>query len=307
MEHAEALERIEIAAAEPEGLERLMAGDTADAAAVAGHLAGCPSCTGELARVRRTAAIARSVVRSQPDPALRERTLAYVKAAGRERGVGVQTADLPARQVEPAVVLAAPGAALTDARGTASPAAASITAPPSIDAERARRRGSRLRWAAAVAAAIVITAGAGFAAVQTVRTNADAEIAARTQEVAILQVTTQATLRLQAQPDVRRIVLAAAPGRPEATGTLLFSPSSGELVAVAEGLVPEGAGQEYGCWVQVDGNRVRIGRMYWAGDLWTWAGPVDGLADIPSGATFGVSPGPVGGGTDSVPVLTGGL
>ena len=28
MEHAEALERIEIAATEPEGLERLMAGDT---------------------------------------------------------------------------------------------------------------------------------------------------------------------------------------------------------------------------------------------------------------------------------------
>ena len=48
MEHAEALERIEIAAAEPDGLERLMAGDTPDAAAVAGHLAGCPSCASEL-------------------------------------------------------------------------------------------------------------------------------------------------------------------------------------------------------------------------------------------------------------------
>ena len=32
MEHAEALERIEIAAVEPEGLDRLMAGDTPDAA-----------------------------------------------------------------------------------------------------------------------------------------------------------------------------------------------------------------------------------------------------------------------------------
>ena len=88
MEHDEALERIEIAAAEPEGLERLMAGDTADAAAVAGHLAGCASCTAELARIRRTAAVARDVVRTQADPELRARTLAFVRAEGVPRGAG---------------------------------------------------------------------------------------------------------------------------------------------------------------------------------------------------------------------------
>ena len=76
MEHADALERMEIAAAEPEGLDRLMAGDTAEAAAVAGHLAGCPACTAELAHIRRTAAIAREVISTAPDPALRARTLA---------------------------------------------------------------------------------------------------------------------------------------------------------------------------------------------------------------------------------------
>ena len=70
MEHADALERIEIAAAEPRGLERLMAGDTPEAAAVAGHLAGCPACVEELARIRRTADVARDVIRAQPDPAL---------------------------------------------------------------------------------------------------------------------------------------------------------------------------------------------------------------------------------------------
>ena len=85
MEHAEALERIEIAAAEPEGLDRLMAGDTPDAAAVAGHLAGCPSCAEELVRIRRTAAVARDVISAEPDPALRERTLAFVRAVGRDR------------------------------------------------------------------------------------------------------------------------------------------------------------------------------------------------------------------------------
>ena len=64
---------------------------------------------------------------------------------------------------------------------------------------------------------------------------------------------------------------------------------------------------EYGCWIEVDGTRTRIGKMYWAGDLWAWAGPVDGLADVPEGATFGVSLGPVGGGGDATPVLTGEL
>ena len=44
------------------GLDRLMAGDTAEAAAVAGHLAGCAACTAELARIRRTAAMAREVI-----------------------------------------------------------------------------------------------------------------------------------------------------------------------------------------------------------------------------------------------------
>ena len=97
------------------------------------------------------------------------------------------------------------------------------------------------------------------------------------------------------------------PTAASAAGTLLFSPSTGELVAVASDLEPEPDGMEYGCWIEVDGTRTRIGKMYWAGDLWAWAGPVDGLADVPEGATFGVSLGPVGGGGDATPVLTGEL
>jgi len=43
MEHAEARELLEIAAVEPGGFARLVAGDTPDAVALAGHLAGCPA------------------------------------------------------------------------------------------------------------------------------------------------------------------------------------------------------------------------------------------------------------------------
>src|SRR4051812_1561950 len=85
MDHAEAQELLELAAVEPGGLARLMAGDTPEAAALAGHLAGCAECTQEMARLRRDAGIVRGVVRTTPPPELRERTLAFVRAVGRDR------------------------------------------------------------------------------------------------------------------------------------------------------------------------------------------------------------------------------
>ena len=48
MDHAEARELLEIAAIEPGGFARLVAGDTPEAAALAGHLAGCADCAAEL-------------------------------------------------------------------------------------------------------------------------------------------------------------------------------------------------------------------------------------------------------------------
>ena len=46
MDHNDVRELLEDAAVEPGGLERLMAGDTPNAALVAGHLAGCADCAG---------------------------------------------------------------------------------------------------------------------------------------------------------------------------------------------------------------------------------------------------------------------
>ena len=56
MDHDATREQLELAAVEPGGLDRLMAGDTATAQAVAAHLAGCPACTEELARLERAVA-----------------------------------------------------------------------------------------------------------------------------------------------------------------------------------------------------------------------------------------------------------
>ena len=71
MDHEAVREQIELAAVEPDGLDRLMAGDTPTAQAVAGHLAGCPACTDELGRLQRSAALLRDDVRAMPPADLR--------------------------------------------------------------------------------------------------------------------------------------------------------------------------------------------------------------------------------------------
>ena len=60
-------------------------------------------------------------------------------------------------------------------------------------------------------------------------------------------------------------------------------------MVVANGMTDPAAGQEYRCWVEIDGTRQRLGRMNMSGDLAYWAGAVEVLANIPPGSVFGVS------------------
>lgn len=279
MDHAEALELIELAAVEPDGLERLMAGDTPESGAVAGHLAGCPACVEELARIRRTATLARRVIATQPDPALRERTLAFVRAVGRDRSAEASITG-------------------ADQHAASAPSPSTVASPPP---RPIRPASARRPWLAiaGIAAALILAVGLGFA-VATVRSPADD----LQQEVAALQATTAATLRLEAAPDTQRVKLAATVAGAGSAGDVLFSPTSGELLVVATGLPPLEPGHEYGCWLEANGERRHLGDMYAGGDLQSWAGQVAGLADLPPGAVFGVSLVPAGAGSGT-PVLTG--
>ena len=85
MDHDAVREQMELAAVEPDGLERLMAGDTATAQAVAAHLAGCASCSDELVRLGRSSALIREGVRELPPPDLKARTLAAIRIEGVQR------------------------------------------------------------------------------------------------------------------------------------------------------------------------------------------------------------------------------
>jgi hypothetical protein len=295
MEHAEARELLEIAAVEPGGFARLVAGDTPEAAALAGHLAGCPACAAEMERLRVSAVVIRDAVRLLPRPELREQTLAYVAALGRPRG--------PAADDEPLVSAAPVSAAAPPAAPPASPA---LPAEP-LDLGRARRGlvGGAPRpgpWLAALAAAIVIAVAGTAVLVGVARDRQGADL---TEEISSLRDVAMWTIRVDGQPDARHVALAAAAGGGP-TGTLIFSPSSTDVVVVATGLTPPAAGQEYRCWVETGGRRQRVGRMFLGADLFYWVGRASSLTGLGPGSTFGISLVPVTGeSVDGAPVLVG--
>src|SRR5512141_873544 len=140
MDHDETREQLELAAVEPGGIERLIAGDTATAQAVAAHLAGCADCTDELARLERATRLIGATVRELPPADLRERTLASVRALGRARGT---SAGAPTVGVEPPVVPLA----------VASPSTTESIEP----ARGSSGRRAVLGWVAAIAAAVVLS------------------------------------------------------------------------------------------------------------------------------------------------------
>ncbi|HEY6012864.1 MAG TPA: anti-sigma factor [Candidatus Limnocylindrales bacterium] len=280
MDHDQTREQLELAAVEPGGIDRLIAGDTATAQAVAAHLAGCPDCTGELARLQRAVSVIGAAVRELPPPDLRERTLASVLALGRARGGSV------------------PETAPADA------ASAELPQRPLARVRVLPARRAAIGWIAAIAAAIVLSvATTSF----LVGGRVDRQLADQADTIHTLQEVTTATLQVTGEADARHVTLTGT-SNPELVGSLVFSPSSAQLVVVATGLTQPPAGQEYRCWVERDGRRQRVGRMFFSGDLAYWIGPVPALSGVSSDARFGVSLVDASGTSiDSPPVLGGAL
>lgn len=284
MDHDATREQLELAALEPGGIDRLIAGDTATAQAVGAHLAGCPACTDELARLARASRLIGAVVREAPPADLRERTLATVRALGRPR-------DVPSPVGAP---LAGAPVAL------ASPTPMPTTTP-------ARSPGGRraaLGWIAAIAAVVVLSVATTSVVVGW---RVDQRLAEQTDTIGVLEEVTTATLRVTAELDARHVVLTGT-SDPSLDGSLVFSPSTAELVVVATGLTPPPVGQEYRCWVERAGQRERVGKMFFSDDLAYWIGPVPAVSGLATDATFGVSLVDASGtAIDTAPVLGGGL
>ncbi len=284
MEHIEARELLEIAAVEPGGFERLTAGDTPDSAALAGHVAGCIECATEMERLRRASVVIRDALRASPPADLRERTLAFVAAVGRPRGMGAES---------PAI------------GGQTAVASAAVPALHVRDGDRRRAAPRPALWVGAMAAAIVI-AIVGTSVFVT-RAN-DAANQAQAVQIASLAKVATWSLRIDGEKDARYVELAATNGDADLAGTLAFSPRTKELVVLAEGLAQPPSGMQYRCWVEIGGSRQRIGQMFFGGNVAYWVGQADGIAGAGTGTRFGVSLGPADG--DSItadPVLQGQL
>jgi len=271
MDHDEVREQLELAATEPAGIDRLMAGDTPLAAAIAAHLAGCSSCTDELDRLRRAAIIIGDAVRTTPPPELRERTLAFVRDVGRIREAPAPVASAAA--VMPVAVSAA-------------------TAPAGF--------GRGLAWVGAIAAAVLIAVTATAFVLD--RQAGDRLAVAQAQSAGLAHVTA-ATVALTGEPDAEHVQLA---GTDDRWGSVVYSADKGELAVIANGLTEPAGDREYRCWVEIDGQRTPVGKMFFGGDLAFWAGPVETISDLPPGSTFGVSlVDTAGSDVGEPPVLTG--
>ncbi len=282
MDHDETREQLDLAALEPGGIERLMAGDTPTAQAVAAHLAGCPACSAELLRLERASRVIRSAVRELAPADLRERTLTAVRAEGVPRGRSAAAGAVPAPTVPAPAVRAAP----------------TVPAP----AVRAAPRHSVLRWVAAIAAAVVLSV---VATSIIVGSRVDERVAAQSESITALREVTLATLQISAEPDAEHVRL-VSPTDPSLGGSLVFSPSTLQLSMVATGLTPPPAGFEYRCWVQVGESRARVGKMFFSGGLAYWVGPAPSVSGLSGGARFGVSLVEVSRGVlDADPVLVG--
>ena len=278
MDHDDVIEQLELAAVEPDGLARLMAGDTAIAAAVAGHLAGCDRCTGEFQRLSRAAPLLRDVVRTTPSADLRERTLAFVRARGVPR-------------VE----------AVSAAANAEAAALVPVSAPAPLTATGGRRPFRALPWVAGLTAAVVLAA---VATSYLADRQSSQGLAEYERAIAGLEAVERATLEITAEPDAERVTLAAT--GTQTSGSLLFSPRTTKLVVVATGLERPPAGKEYRCWVELAGKRENVGRMFFADDLAFWVGDTPAIGDVEPGTLFGVSLAELDGSlVDGPPVISG--
>jgi hypothetical protein len=141
------------------------------------------------------------------------------------------------------------------------------SAPPAI-----WRRWSAVTSRLAMAAALGVLVVAALVGSQLIAQRDQSSQQAR--ELARLTAATDLMLR---EPDLIRVTLLGADGRP--AGSLLQDPSEDRIVVVAQGLPAPPAGERYGCYLERDGERMEVGWMRLSGDLAYWAGPMDEPSD----------------------------
>ena len=124
--------------------------------------------------------------------------------------------------------------------------------------------------------------------------------------ITALERVQRATLELSGEAGSKRVELAAANGG--ATAARCSSRRRRPSSSSSPGLPRPPSGQEYRCWVDVDGRATSVGRMFFADDLAYWVGETPEVSQLPAGSLFGVSATPVGSPSlEADPVISGSL
>ena len=283
LSHSEAHEQLEDLALEPAALERLArALETPSGAAsldpLAAHVRTCRPCQAEIRdwqRVHDHVAVALS----GGDAPLQLADLA------REEPVSA-----PARLRDAVAAIAAPGRA-----GDSGEAA-----PQSIRPAGGRGRpfpgmriGSRLLPLVAVLAVVAVAGG--------ILIDQSRRLDRATADAAALAAVATTLDRVILDPDHRALELQTANGQPG--GSIVWT--SHDLVVLTTALSAPPADVVYRCWVERDGQRSPIGRMFFAGGTGYWTGSLEAWAttSFEAGSTFGISLEPRAGSTGAPAVL----
>lgn len=258
MDHADVRERLEEALLDRAGMTGLIEAAGPEAEQLRQHLATCDPCRREFAALAATGAL---LAHAAPDdlrlPAeMRERVLRTVRETGVHRGprpdssVGQALAASEARS--------GAGAGAQRVAPVAAPTARRLVGPPPFF-------GWRLGAALATVAAVVVLAAGALLG----RSLVEQRDAAKDQVVALSQVTAMAD-RLLAVPGHVQATLRGPAGQP--AGTVLFDPSSAQLLVFSTALRPDAPNDSYDCYMERDGQKVRIGWMEMAGGTAYWVG-----------------------------------
>jgi hypothetical protein len=245
MDHAEARDRLADALLTPGGLDAALLADDPATAELRDHLAGCAECRAEVDALDMTGLL---LATGAPD-------------------------DLPAPADARARILAT-----VKETGRPRPVPATVVATPPIAAPAAPRwRLPRLALPfAAGAMAVLLIAGALLVAdLAAQRDRTQRQVAAVVEVVA-------ATGQILANPDHASLALSGPDGA--RGGTVLYSPSSEQLVVWGRGLDETAPGERYDCYVIHGDQTIPVGYMRQAGDLAYWVG------SAPPGTSLG-SPG----------------
>lgn len=298
--HSEAHERLADLALEPAALSGLLRrmgrGADADVDPLVGHVLSCAICQAEVEEWQRLHATVMEALAGADGP-WQLADLARDAPAGPPASLRASVAALATPRASTGEV-----ARREEHAGQEHPDEGRIAErPPILSIAPRRSFGFRpaLRLLPLVAVLTVVTVSGGLLV------DKSRQLDQATADTVALANVTAALDRVIVDPGHRAVELRSGDG--SVGGSVAWS--SHDLVVLSTALAPPPAGTVYRCWIERDGERAPIGRMFFAGGTSYWTGSLDEWAttSLTAGSRFGISLEPASGSVGNPAILAGEL